>query len=136
MGCLMYQREKKEPLLITIFDNLFWCVGSVDVFGIILYKKLDIFDQWSKSYFALECPNWNSNLKQQHSHSTVAMYHSRSQQRTDQRVLVLTLKILALKRTGFSPVKYTSQNSIDFFLLLFYATFQCRPYNIFKKISN
>jgi hypothetical protein len=61
------------------------------------------------------------------------MYHSRSQQRTDQRVLVLTLKILALKRTGFSPVKYTSQNSIDFFLLLFYATFQCGPYNIFKK---
>ena len=43
--------------------------------------------------------------------------HSRSQQKTDQRVLVLTLKFLALKKTGFSPVKNTSQNFIDLFYL-------------------
>jgi hypothetical protein len=52
--------------------------------------------------------------------------HSRSKQRTDQRVLVLTLKILALKKTGFSPVKNNSQKIFDFCLPLFNATFQCR----------
>ena len=62
--------------------------------------------------------------------------HSRSQQRTHQRVLVLTLKFLALKKTGFSPVKNTSQDFFDFLLPLFYATFQCGHYNIFKKILN
>ena len=62
--------------------------------------------------------------------------HSRSKQRTDQRVLVLTLKFLALKITGFSLVKNTSQNFFDFCLSLFYATFQCGPYNIFKKKLN
>jgi hypothetical protein len=45
--------------------------------------------------------------------------HIRSKQRTDQRVLVLTLKFLALKKTGFSPVKNTSQNFFDFCLPLF-----------------
>ena len=53
----------------------------------------------------------------------LTMTHSRSQQRTDQRVLVHTLKFLALKKTGFSPVKSTSQKVFDFFLPLFYATF-------------
>ena len=63
--------------------------------------------------------------------------HSRSKQRTDdQRVLVLTLKFLALKKTGFAPVKNTSQIFFDFCLPLFYATFQCGPYNIFKKKLN
>ena len=36
-------------------------------------------------------------------------------------------QILALKKTGFSPVKNTSQNYFDFCLPLFYATFQCGP---------
>ena len=30
---------EKNLLVITVLDNLFWCVGSVDIFGIILYKK-------------------------------------------------------------------------------------------------
>ena len=47
--------------------------------------------------------------------------HSRSQQRTDQRVFVLTLKFLALKNPGFSPVKNTFQNFFDLFLPLFFA---------------
>ena len=37
--------------------------------------------------------------------SSVGLKHIRSKQRTYQRVLVLTLKLLALKKTGFSPVK-------------------------------
>ena len=47
--------------------------------------------------------------------------HSRSKQRTDQRVLVLTLKFLALTKSGFSPIKNTSKNYFDFCLPLFYA---------------
>ena len=62
--------------------------------------------------------------------------HSRSKQRTDQRVVVLTLKFLALKKTGFPPVKNTSQICFDFYLPLFYATFECGPYNTFKKNLN
>jgi hypothetical protein len=54
--------------------------------------------------------------------------HSRSQQRTDQRVLVLTLKFLAI----VFPSKICNPNFFD----LFYVTFQCRPYNIFKKRFN
>ena len=34
---------------------------------------------------------------------TLQCEHSRSKQRTDQMVLVLTLKFLALKKPGFSP---------------------------------
>ena len=50
---------------------------------------------------------------------------------------LLTLKFLALKKkTGFPPVKNTSQIFFDFCLPLFYATFQCGPYNIFKKNLN
>jgi hypothetical protein len=60
-------------------------------------------------------------------------HHNRSKQRTDQRVLVLTLKLLALTKSGFPPVKNTSKFFFDFCLPLFYATFQCGPYNIFKK---
>ena len=40
---------------------------------------------------------------------------------------VLTLKFLALKKTGFSPIKNTFQIFFDFCLPLFYTTFQCRP---------
>ena len=43
------------------------------------------------------------------------------------------IEIFSPKKTGFSPVKNTSQNCFYFFLPLFYATFQCRRYNIFKK---
>ena len=38
---------------------------------------------------------------------------------------VFTLKFLALKTTGFSPIKDTSQFFLDFCLHLFYAIFQC-----------
>ena len=52
--------------------------------------------------------------------------HSRSQQRTDQRVLVHSyierseglstyIEIFSPKKTGFSPVKNTFQNLFDFF---------------------
>ena len=54
--------------------------------------------------------------------------HSRSKQRTDQRVLVLTYtQIFSPKKTGFSPLKNTSQKFFDFCLSLFYATFQWGP---------
>ena len=43
------------------------------------------------------------------------------------------IEIFSPKKTGFSPVKNTSQYFFDFCLPLFYATFQCGPYNIFKK---
>ena len=46
---------------------------------------------------------------------------------------VFTLKFLALKETVFFLMKNTFQNFFDFCLLLFYATFKCGPYNIFKK---
>ena len=40
---------------------------------------------------------------------------------------VFTLKFLALKITGFSPIKKTFWNYFDFCLPLLYATFQCGP---------
>jgi hypothetical protein len=40
---------------------------------------------------------------------------------------VFTLKFLALKKTGSSPIKNTFQIFFDFCLPLFYATFQCGP---------
>ena len=40
---------------------------------------------------------------------------------------VFTLKFLALKKTGFSPINNTFQHFFDFCLPLFYATFQCGP---------
>ena len=46
---------------------------------------------------------------------SLAVEHSRSIQRTDQRVLVLTLKFLALKKTGFPDKKYFT----NFFFLTF-----------------
>ena len=64
---------------------------------------------------------------------SVRYYHSRSKQRTDQRVLVLSLKFLALIKTGFSPCKKYSPFFFYFCLPLLYATFQFGPYNIFKK---
>jgi hypothetical protein len=60
---------------------------------------------------------------------------SRSQQRIDQRVLGLILKFLALKKL-FLPRKKYFTKIFDFLSPLFYATFQCQPYNIFKKYSN
>ena len=62
-------------------------------------------------------------------------WHSRSKQRTDQRVLILTLKFLALKKqTGFPPVKNTFKFFFDFCSPLFYATFKCLQY--FQKKLN
>ena len=52
---------------------------------------------------------------------------------TDQRSLSTYTQIFSPKKTFFSPLKNTSQNFFDFCLPLFYATFQCRPYNIFKN---
>ena len=49
------------------------------------------------------------------------------------------IEIFSPKKTGFFPVKNSSQNFFDFFLPLYYATFQFEVsgrYNIFKKISN
>ena len=46
--------------------------------------------------------------------------HSRSKQRTDQRVLVLTIKFLALKKTGFSLIKNTS----NFFCFVYLYSMQ------------
>ena len=45
-------------------------------------------------------------------------------------------QVFSPKKTGFPPVKNTSQSFFDFCLPLFYATFQCGPYNIFKKNLN
>ena len=36
-------------------------------------------------------------------------------------------QIFSPKKTGFSPIKNTFQNFFDFYLPLFYATFQCGP---------
>ena len=60
---------------------------------------------------------------------------SRSQQRTDLRVLVLTLKYLAPQKTGYSPVKSTSLNCFDFFLRLFY-NFSVGTLQYFQKKKN
>ena len=76
------------------------------------------------------------NILAEHWTRLKCIYHSRSKLRTDQRVLVLTLKFLALKKLVFPPVKILPKFFLDFFLPLFYATFQCRPYNIFKKKLN
>ena len=45
---------------------------------------------------------------------------------------VLTVVFLALKKTGFSEKKNSSQKKLIFFLPFFYATFQCGRYNVFK----
>ena len=57
----------------------------------------------------------------------MSIFHRRSQQRTDQRVLILTWK--------FFPRKKHFQVFFYFFLP-FYTTFQCGRYNVFKKILN
>merc|ERR1712008_651511 len=43
-----------------------------------------------------------------------------------------TVAFLALKKTGFSEKKNSSQKKIIFFLPFFYATFQCGRYNVFN----
>ena len=42
-------------------------------------------------------------------------------------------QIFSPKNTGFHHIKNTSQIFFDFCSPLFYATFQCGTYNIFKK---
>jgi hypothetical protein len=95
------------------------------------YEKLAILNQESCIYHPQYCCFWMTKRSE-----ICSCAHSRCQQRTDQMVLVLTLKLLPLKKLGFSPVKNTYQNFFYFFLPLFYATFQCRPYTIFKKYVN
>ena len=93
----------------------------------------------ASSYFGTKTSPLLENLTVQigtRCYSSVCFSHSGSKQRTDQRVLVLTLKFLALKITSFSLVKNSSQNFFDFCLSLFYATFHCGPYNFFKKFLN
>jgi hypothetical protein len=46
--------------------------------------------------------------------------------------LLITVLFLALKKTGFSKKKNSSQKKNIFFLPFFYATFQCGRYNVFK----
>ncbi len=50
--------------------------------------------------------------------------HSRRKQRSGRRVLVYTLKFLALKKIGFSEKKNSSQKKKKKILPFFYATFQ------------
>ena len=58
--------------------------------------------------------------------------HSRSKQRTDQRVLVLTLKFLAPKELAFSPEKNASQIVLTFIYLYSIQPFSADP-TIFSK---
>ena len=51
------------------------------------------------------------------------LVHSRSQKRADQRVLVLTLKFLSLKKLVFPPLKKSSQ--------IFF--FSMQPFKYFQK---
>ena len=59
--------------------------------------------------------------------------HSRSQQRTGQRVLVLTLKCLALKKTGFSPVKKYFPIFLKLFFTFILCNFSVRTLKYFQK---
>ena len=54
---------------------------------------------------------------------------------TDQRSLSTYTQIFSPKKT-FSPVKNTSRNIFHFCFPIFYTTFQCKPYNIFKQKLN
>ena len=58
--------------------------------------------------------------------------HSRSKQRTDQRVFSTYTQIFSPKKTGFSPVKNTSQFFFDFFYLYSMQLFSADP-TIFAK---
>ena len=56
------------------------------------------------------------------------------EQMSGPNLYVLTVVFLALKKTGFSEIKYSSQKKINFFLPFSYATFQCGRYNVFKLL--
>ena len=62
-------------------------------------------------------------------------YHSRSKQRTDQRVLVLILTFLALKNWVFPHKEYFPISYLTFVYLcsIICAIFHFGPYTIFKK---
>ena len=62
--------------------------------------------------------------------------HSRSQQRSNQRILLLTLKFLALKKTCFSPRKNTSRNFLTFLNLYSMQLFSADATNFLKSNSN
>ena len=70
---------------------------------------------------------WTLNQHVEPRYKVVDIKHSRSKQRTDQRVLLLTLKFLALKKTVFYPVKNTSQNFFDFYLPYSMQLFSADP---------
>ena len=72
------------------------------------------------------------NILAEHWTRLKCIYHSRSKLRTDQRVLVLTLKFLALKKLVFPPVKNTSQIFFDLFYLYSMQLFSADP-KIFSK---
>ena len=56
----------------------------------------------------------------------LCFFDNRSKQRTN-------TQIFSPDKNWFSPMKNTFQNFFDFCLPLFYATFQCGPYNILKE---
>ena len=62
--------------------------------------------------------------------------HSRSKQRTDQRVLVITLKFLTLKNCFFHLKKYIPKNFLTFVYLYFMQLFSADPTKKFKKNLN
>ena len=62
----------------------------------------------------------------------MGLCHSRSKQRTDQGVLVLTLKFLALKKLGFLPLKILPKIFLTFVYFPFMQLFSADP-TIFSK---
>ena len=102
---------------------------------IILITNLQIILLLSKEYAVAHCLRVvdHSGTKPKENHSVInagclafrlgALYvdcmHSRSKQRTDQRILVFTLKFLALKKTCFSPIQNSSWLLFTFILCNF-----------------
>ena len=62
----------------------------------------------------------------------MSLKHSRSQQRTDQRVLVLTLIFLALKKLGFPRKKILPKMFLTFFTFIL-CSFSVRMLQYFQK---
>jgi len=83
-----------------------------------IHSKLDTMYRFSR--FQRTCPNLKSS-------------QSRSKQRTGQRVLVHTLKFLALKKNWFSPVKNNSPPKKKYFFTFFLCNFSVRTLQCFQK---
>ena len=115
------------------------CKTNTGIIGESYFSAEFILELFSKEYiFAKDLLRFfNLTLKAQRpNYLYLRLLHSRSKQRTDQRVLVLTLKFLALKNWVFPYKKYFIKFFWFFFLPLFYATFQYKRYNIFKIVLN